>query len=78
MGARLVRGRRPVAAGVGLTPQPWWFGPQELAPPGDEAPFDLVLLDRDGTIIAEPEDHSPEVAEASQLSSEPPEQTVAD
>ena len=46
MGARLVRGRRPVDAGVGLTPQPWWFGPQELAPPGDEAPFDLVLLDR--------------------------------
>lgn len=50
MGARLVRGRRPVDAGVGLTPQPWWFGPQELAPPGDGAPFDLVLLDRDGTI----------------------------
>lgn len=50
MGARVVRGGRPVDAGVALTPQPWWFGPQELPPPGAGTPFDLVLLDRDGTI----------------------------
>ena len=50
MGTRVVRGGRPVDAGAPLTPQPWWFGPTVLDPPGEGAPFDLVLLDRDGTI----------------------------
>lgn len=50
MGTLLVRGGRPRDAGAGLTPQPWWFGPEEIDPPGRPAPFDLVLLDRDGTL----------------------------
>lgn len=50
MGARLVRGGRPRHAGAELTPRPWWFGPEVLAPAAADAPFDLVLLDRDGTL----------------------------
>ncbi len=50
MGPRLVRGRRPRDAGAELTPRPWWFGPEVLDPVGPGAPFDLVLLDRDGTL----------------------------
>lgn len=50
MGARLVRGGRPRDAGAGLIPQPWWFGPEVIDPSGPGAPFDLVLLDRDGTL----------------------------
>lgn len=50
MGARLVRGGRPGHAGPVLTPSPWWFGPPALPPPTDGTPFDLVLLDRDGTL----------------------------
>lgn len=50
MGARLVRGRRPRDAGAELSPRPWWFGPEVLDPAEPDAPFDLVLLDRDGTL----------------------------
>lgn len=50
MGARLVRGGRPRHAGRALTARPWWFGPQALRRPGEGTPFDLVLLDRDGTL----------------------------
>lgn len=53
MGPRLVRGGRPRGAGGALTgPRrgPWWFGPEELAPAGEAAPFDIVLLDRDDTL----------------------------
>lgn len=50
MGALLVRGGRPRPAGVDLTPRPWWFGPDVLEPAAAGAPFDLVLLDRDGTL----------------------------
>lgn len=50
MGPRMVRGGRPEHAGRALTPRPWWFGPQVLEPAGPHAPFDLVLLDRDGTL----------------------------
>lgn len=46
----MVRGRGPCDAGAELTPRPWWFGPGELEPPRAGAPFDLVLLDRDGTL----------------------------
>lgn len=56
MGARLVRGGRPRDAGAGLTPRPWWFGPAVIDPAGPDAPFDLVLLDRDGTLNARVED----------------------
>lgn len=56
MGALLVRGGRPRDAGAGLTPQPWWFGPAEIDPAGPGAPFDLVLLDRDGTLNVRVED----------------------
>ncbi len=45
-----MRGRRPCDAGVELSPQPWWFGPEVLDPARPDAPFDLVLLDRDGTL----------------------------
>lgn len=50
MGPCLVRGRRPGHAGADLSAQPWWFGPAQLPPPEEGAPFDLVLLDRDGTL----------------------------
>lgn len=50
MGARVVRGRRPRHAGVALSLLPWWFGPEVLDPARADAPFDLVLLDRDGTL----------------------------
>ncbi|WP_435198650.1 D-glycero-alpha-D-manno-heptose-1,7-bisphosphate 7-phosphatase [Janibacter sp. GS2] len=46
----MVRGGRPEHAGGALTPRPWWSGPQVLEPVGPDAPFDLVLLDRDGTL----------------------------
>lgn len=49
---RLVRGGRPGHAGAVLTPRPWWFGPPVLTAPGEDTPFDLVLLDRDGTLNA--------------------------
>lgn len=50
MGPRVVRGGRPDDAGRPLTARPWWFGPDVVLPPGPGAPFDLVLLDRDGTL----------------------------
>ena len=58
MGARLVRGGRPRGAGGALTGAerhgphrgPWWSGPEQLAPAGEGAPFDIVLLDRDDTL----------------------------
>lgn len=56
MGALLVRGGRPRDAGAGLIPQPWWFGPALIDPAGPGAPFDLVLLDRDGTLNVRVED----------------------
>lgn len=56
MGARLVRGGRPRDAGAGLIPQPWWFGPAVIDPAAPGAPFDLVLLDRDGTLNVRVED----------------------
>lgn len=45
-----MRGRGPRHAGAELSPRPWWFGPEALDPVGEGAPFDLVLLDRDGTL----------------------------
>lgn len=45
-----MRGRRPRPAGPPLTAAPWWFGPGTLTAPGEGTPFDLVLLDRDGTL----------------------------
>lgn len=50
MGPLVVRGGRPRDAGGRLTARPLWFGPQVLDPVGPDAPFDLVLLDRDGTL----------------------------
>lgn len=52
MGPLLVRGGRPGHAGRALTapPRPWWFGPETLSASRADAPFDLVLLDRDGTL----------------------------
>lgn len=50
MGALLVRGGRPRDAGARLIPQPLWSGPEVLDPVVPTAPFDLVLLDRDGTL----------------------------
>lgn len=50
MGAHVVRVGRPGHAGAALTPSPWWFGPAQLPRARDGAPFDLVLLDRDGTL----------------------------
>lgn len=45
-----MRGRGPCDAGAELSPRPWWFGPEALDPARPGAPFDLVLLDRDGTL----------------------------
>lgn len=45
-----MRGGRPRDAGAELSPRPWWFGPEVLDPAEPDAPFDLVLLDRDGTL----------------------------
>lgn len=45
-----MRGGRPRDAGAGLISRPWWFGPEVLDPAEPGAPFDLVLLDRDGTL----------------------------
>lgn len=50
MGPHVVRGGRSGDAGPVLTPEPWWFGPGELPRTDGRAPFDLVLLDRDGTL----------------------------
>lgn len=52
MGPCLVRGGRPSDAGRALTtqPRPWWFGPETLPASRADAPFDVVLLDRDGTL----------------------------
>lgn len=50
MGALLVRGGRPLDAGARLIPAPRWSGPEVLDPVPPTAPFDLVLLDRDGTL----------------------------
>lgn len=46
----MVRGDRPEHAGRALSPRPRWSGPRALDPVGPHAPFDLVLLDRDGTL----------------------------
>ncbi|HIZ98667.1 MAG TPA: HAD-IIIA family hydrolase [Candidatus Janibacter merdipullorum] len=46
----MVRGRGPRGAGADLTSRPWWFGPEALEPGAPDAPFDLVFLDRDGTL----------------------------
>lgn len=46
----MVRGGRPRRGGGPLTARPWWDGPETLDPPPRGAPFDLVLLDRDGTL----------------------------
>ena len=56
MGPRLVRGRGPRSAGAALTRRPWWFGPDVLPAAAADAPFDLVLLDRDGTLNVRIED----------------------
>lgn len=56
MGPRLVRGRGPGSAGAALTRRPWWFGPDVLPAAAADAPFDLVLLDRDGTLNVRIED----------------------
>lgn len=50
MGPCLVRSGRPGDAGRALRSQPWWFGPHSLPTPAAHTPFDLVLLDRDGTL----------------------------
>src|SRR5699024_8953097 len=50
LGPRVVRGGRSRHAGGVLTARPWWYGPEVLAPAAAGAPFDLVLLDRDGTL----------------------------
>lgn len=52
----MVRGGRPRDAGAGLTSRPWWFGPAQIDPVGAAAPFDLVLVDRDGTLNERVED----------------------
>lgn len=39
-----------------MGPEPWWFGPTSISPGAPEAPFDLVLLDRDGTLNVRIED----------------------
>lgn len=38
------------ADGARPVPAPWWSGPERLHPAAAGAPFDLVLLDRDGTL----------------------------
>lgn len=46
----MVRSGRPRHAGGLLTARPWWYGPEALDPVVPGAPFDLALLDRDGTL----------------------------
>lgn len=44
------RARRGRAGPLSASPAPWWFGPDRLAPARPGSPWDIVFLDRDGTL----------------------------